>query len=76
MNNTGFKANNGKDICVGQYAILKQREDWMTNRDVTKRPKKFKTWCPRCDRYYLKNGEKCPVCGFSYNTGLKKDTNA
>lgn len=45
----------------------KTREDYDTNRFVSRNPfKKNGEYCPRCDKVMIKKGEKCPVCGLTY----------
>lgn len=37
--------------------------------------KRYKEWCPHCDRYRVEAGKKCPVCGKRcYAEKVKKPT--
>ena len=37
--------------------------DSLTNRDKVRAPRKTKFYCPSCDRAFVSDGGKCPICG-------------
>lgn len=37
---------------------------YYTNRERKTAPKRGLSWCPRCDRDLIGEGEKCGTCGF------------
>ncbi len=43
--------------------MKKNREEWTTNRDIAKTPRKSKNWCYGCDCNLVTPGTKCDVCG-------------
>jgi len=44
-------------------------EEWITNRVRKTEPKSdHSTWCRRCDAQLIREGEKCPNCGFRDKT--------
>jgi hypothetical protein len=47
------------------YTIMTREEwdDFRTNRDRKTEPKRGLSWCPRCDRDLIGEGERCS-CGF------------
>lgn len=49
----------------------KIKKDWMSNRDVVKRPVRFSIWCTNCDRTLVSENEKCPVCGTRHKSTNK-----
>jgi hypothetical protein len=34
-----------------------------TNRDKTMYPKRVSGWCDGCDKTFISDGQKCPLCG-------------
>lgn len=43
--------------------MKKNREEWATNRDIAKTPRKSQGWCYGCDMALVTPGAKCKVCG-------------
>ena len=41
---------------------IKIRRSYTTNRDISKRPKKRGFFCDYCDRAWVTDSRKCPVC--------------
>ena len=44
--------------------------EWETNREKKRKPKKGKFWC-NCDRAIISEGRKCPFC--KKRSGLKRN---
>lgn len=40
-----------------------KREGWESNRDMKRKPKKGKFWCPGCDLNLISENRKCKICG-------------
>lgn len=46
---------------------MNEEEDhlWRTNRVRKTEPRSdHASWCPRCDKNQIRDGEKCGVCGY------------
>jgi len=50
--------------------ILEQYEYKQSNREKRLAPKKGKFWCMGCDRAFVTEWKKCPICG--KRNGIKR----
>ena len=41
----------------------KKREEYDTNRSMKRKPRRGNGWCGGCDAAFIRDGQKCPVCG-------------
>ncbi len=47
--------------------MTEDEEPSLTNREKSKRAKRTKFWCCKCDSQIVSLIKKCPVCGYREN---------
>jgi len=43
--------------------MIKNRQEWDTNRSMARKPSRKGSWCDICDMAKVFDGQKCPFCG-------------